>query len=436
MRVLPLTLLLLCSPAVAQTPPRVVSMTPADGGLVAPSATELVVLFDQDMDRSGRSICGGGPSFPKFTGRPKWDGYRKLVLPVKLLPDHEYELSLNCSSARNIRSRDGVRLSPTRWRFTTLPAKLRPFAEQQARNQAAWERAQALLQGSYAYRSRVVEDWTELLASVGRRCAAARTDRAFAVELQRLLAHAQDHHVVVHYGDRDYESWTPLIEPLYRTFAVRRLVELEKVSARVFRARTDDGIGYLLITGWQENVDAERLVGAIAEMMDARGLVIDVRPGTGGDERIARRVASWFVQGEKVYARHRRVTPDGLGPVEERRIRGNEAVYDRPVMVLAGPRVMGANESFVLMMKQAVDATVVGQKTLGSSGDPKVHDLGNGVRLTLPSWQALRPDGTCFEGQGLAPDVFVPCTSRDFETRDPTLDKALALLRERIKNGK
>ena len=93
---------------------------------------------------------------------------------------------------------------------------------------------------------------------------------------------------------------------------------------------------------------------------------------------------------------------------------------------------MRANESFVLMMKKAKDAIIVGQRTAGSSGNPKPYDLGNGVTVLLPSWQVLRPDGTCWEGEGIAPDVFVPCTSRDFRDRDPPLDKALELLRKRI----
>ncbi|HIE68773.1 MAG TPA: hypothetical protein EYP98_00685 [Planctomycetes bacterium] len=184
---------------------------------------------------------------------------------------------------------------------------------------------------------------------------------------------------------------------------------------RAYKARTKDGIGYLLIIGWQEEVDVERLVGAIAEMMDAKALVIDVRMNTGGDERIARQVASWFVEGTHVYARNRSRTgpgADGFGEIHDRKITGHDAVYDRPVAVLAGPRVMSANESFVLMMKQARDAMIVGQTTSGSSGNPKPHDLGNGITIMLPSWQALRPDGTCWEGEGIAPDVAPAGTSR------------------------
>ena len=85
------------------------------------------------------------------------------------------------------------------------------------------------------------------------------------------------------------------------------------------------------------------------------------------------------------------------------------------------------------MMKQAEGVQIVGQPTRGSSGNPIEHDLGNGVYVKLPSWRALRLDGSCFEGEGVAPDVLVPCTSRDLETGEPTLEKALALLRARIK---
>ena len=88
------------------------------------------------------------------------------------------------------------------------------------------------------------------------------------------------------------------------------------------------------------------------------------------------------------------------------------------------------------MMKKAFDVTIVGQKTAGSSGNSQPYDLGNGVTIMIPSWQALRPDGSCWEGEGIAPDVFVPCTSRDFRDRDPTLDKALELLRARVAKGK
>jgi C-terminal processing protease CtpA/Prc len=55
------------------------------------------------------------------------------------------------------------------------------------------------------------------------------------------------------------------------------------------------------------------------------------------------------------------------------------------------------------------------------------------MTLVLPSWQDLRPDGTCFEGEGLAPDVEVAVTPKDLDEKDPILERALALLRDKIK---
>ncbi|HEY3245235.1 MAG TPA: S41 family peptidase, partial [Phycisphaerae bacterium] len=95
------------------------------------------------------------------------------------------------------------------------------------------------------------------------------------------------------------------------------------------------------------------------------------------------------------------------------------------VVVLIGPANMSSCESFILMMKQSPDCTLVGERTWGSSGNPKPHKLCNAVTVYVPSWQDMLPDGTLLEGRGLEPDVKVPTTPRDFESDDPVLKRAL-----------
>ncbi|MEM7203393.1 MAG: hypothetical protein AAF628_24230 [Planctomycetota bacterium] len=68
----------------------------------------------------------------------------------------------------------------------------------------------------------------------------------------------------------------------------------------------------------------------------------------------------------------------------------------------------------------------------GSSGNPQAHELKNGVTVVVPSWQALRPDGSCFEGEGLAPDVEVAVEAADLNQRDVILERALEVLREKV----
>ena len=126
---------------------------------------------------------------------------------------------------------------------------------------------------------------------------------------------------------------------------------------------------------------------------------------------------------------------NAFGPVLERAVTGNKEParrYGRPIAVLTSRYVMSSNESFVLMLRQAKDCTVVGQPTFGSSGNAKPFELGNGVTVVVPSWQDLRPDGSCFEGKGLDPDVVVAATPADLEQQDPILKKALELLRAKV----
>jgi C-terminal processing protease CtpA/Prc len=119
-------------------------------------------------------------------------------------------------------------------------------------------------------------------------------------------------------------------------------------------------------------------------------------------------------------------------------MRGNAAPrrIDVPLAVLTGPLAMSSNESFVLMLRQARDCTLVGQPTAGSSGNPQPFELGNGVVARIPSWQFLDAEGLLLEGRGVAPDVLVPCTPEHLKRGDPILSKALELLRSKLGLGR
>jgi C-terminal processing protease CtpA/Prc len=94
---------------------------------------------------------------------------------------------------------------------------------------------------------------------------------------------------------------------------------------------------------------------------------------------------------------------------------------------------MSSCESFLLMMKQTPDCTLMGQRSYGSSGNSKPYPLVNGVTVWLPSWKDLRPDGTCFEGEGLKPDMLVPAREDQFRSEDPILERALQFLQRGLK---
>lgn len=58
------------------------------------------------------------------------------------------------------------------------------------------------------------------------------------------------------------------------------------------------------------------------------------------------------------------------------------------------------------------------------SGNPKPHKLKNDVTVFIPSRKAMRPDGTCFEGEGIRPDIEAKASPDKFGTGDPVLQRA------------
>jgi len=151
---------------------------------------------------------------------------------------------------------------------------------------------------------------------------------------------------------------------------------------------------------------------------------------------LAQQVAGCFVDKPYVYAKHVYRDVDakgGFGQVNERVLEPNKyrPRYRGKIVDLMGPVNMSSCEAFLLMMKQVPGRVLMGEKSYGSSGNPKGHDLGNGVTVFVPSWKALRPDGSCFEGEGIEPDIEVKVTEVQLQSSDPVLEAAIKLVRRR-----
>lgn len=175
-----------------------------------------------------------------------------------------------------------------------------------------------------------------------------------------------------------------------------------------------------------------KLYIALNEFAGAPGLIIDVRGNGGGSEPLAQEFAGCFIDKPKLYAKHITIkSANKFGKAHERMLKPNKSQpkYMGKVAVLAGPAVMSSCEAFVLMMKQVPDCKIVGETTQGSSGNPKPHDLGNGVTVYLPSWQTMLPDGRCFEGRGIRPDILIKVRPDQITTKDPVIEAALKELR-------
>jgi hypothetical protein len=445
-----LFVILFTLPAVA-APPKVVESVPAnDATNVDPSLREIKVTFDQDMDmnRKGFSICGGGPKFPKIIGNPRWTSKRVLVMRVTLQPDHDYALSINCPSAQNCRSVSGESAQPYPISFRTASAASRPASQPGSQpgsqpagllsNAEAFKELQRAIDEDYSYRDLHKIDWKSLFAAAKPSFENAKSPRAFAEAAARLLAKAHDIHMSITVGNEHIPTFRRSVRPNLDFDLLPKIVpNWQKWNLAVYTGRFDDNIGYILINTWERS-DQVNVVnpvhGALKEFGALKGLIIDVRPNSGGAEPLALQVAGCFIDKPVLYSKHVYRDPDAPGGFTQPQDRILEPSKKGPqyrgkIAVLMGPANMSSCESFLLMMKQVPNCKLIGEKSYGSSGNPKPHDLGNGVTVYVPSWKDLRPDGTCFEGEGITPDVAVKYPAKPGNT-DPVLDAALQYLRK------
>lgn len=413
-------------------PPRVIRMVPDHGDTgVDPTLTEIRIEFDQDMAVDSQSICGGGPTFPKLTGRPRWDGPRAVIVPVALEPGKPYNLGVNCASFRNFKNVKGESAEITVLSFDTgmLGAPgLAPLDRDT--NGRAINALHGAIDTNYSYRDLRVKNW-DAAFNAAREAMLSATSRAqFARAAAAMLAGAADPHMSLSVGrarfatfrvDRPANVDPPLIPQV--------VPEWRSLNRVVSTGRFEDGIAYLSISAWPGDEASLTPAHEFLDGLNAKGLILDVRGNGGGDELAARRIAARFTSEPAVYSRNR--TRDGSG--------GWTRVFDRTVepsdtprfagrvAVLMGPACMSSNESFLLMMRHGAKATLVGEASYGSSGNPKPVDLGNGVTIVLPSWEDQEPDGTILEGRGAQPDVPASLGAEPFQ--DGILEAALAVLR-------
>ena len=110
--------------------------------------------------------------------------------------------------------------------------------------------------------------------------------------------------------------------------------------------------------------------------------------------------------------------------------RKGAAPDSRPVAVLQGPYCVSSCEGFLLMMRALPRVATVGLPSRGASGNPGPMDLLPGWQVHASRWQALTPEGKCFEGTGLEPHARVEAPAGSHERGDPTLDRAILLLKK------
>lgn len=283
-------------------------------------------------------------------------------------------------------------------------------------------------------------DWKKLGEEFRPKFTASKNPAEVAAVLQQMLGPLNDLHVWIdapsgpvstHRTGWDYNGNLDVV--------AAQLTDKTTCGKFALVGRTKpDGFGYFLMLrqGDANPENVKQAVAAIKKLADTPGFVVDLRRANGGSEPLAAEIAELFCQQETVYAKSKyRSGPghDEFTPEYPRTLPATKDAYTKPVVCLIGPGAVSSGEGFVKMMQCLPHVTTIGLPTRGASGNPQPWPLGRtGVAVYFSRWVDLLPDGQTFEGRGIPPDVEVKVPATAYQSADPTLEKGLDILREKI----
>jgi len=442
----------ICAISIAQNPlkaPVILSTSPDFGDCqVDTGLIEITIRFDQDMS-PGFSVPDT-KNMPQITGKPAWTDKRTLSIPVKLSPDKRYSLVFNSLRFQNFKNTSGIPLNPQELHFQTKPVSGQTITCE-IDNKKAYNEFMEIYPKQYSYASIKGIDWDAMLEKNRAELENAKTNTEFALKLVKMLRIADDPHLWVDVeGERFATGLRKIVEYNYGSKQLFEILQDKKVS-NGFGCVTGviDSLGYISVGDWNTdfniltlkpwgNSDLPEVKAGevLKEFFRFPDLIIDVRGNSGGNESFAKEFASYFVKDPAPFEKVNHFNEKtGMFDLEHiKMVYPNEMnlYYPGNIYVLSGPSVMSSNESFILMMKQAPNAKVVGMKTYGSSGNPLSHELSNGVTVYLPSWQAYTLEGKLIEGNGVEPDIEIITYKKDFVNHDVLVEDVLNM----IKNNK
>jgi C-terminal processing protease CtpA/Prc len=199
-------------------------------------------------------------------------------------------------------------------------------------------------------------------------------------------------------------------------------------SGKISYAALPDGRGYLRINtfdGYRKNDRSSAASSAeLARVLDSvfteqsvhamRGLVIDLRLNSGGDDTLGLQVAARLTDrpylaftkearnDPRDITKHGRAQQVTVTPAAGPR-------YTGPVWLLTSDSTLSAGEAFIeALMGRAPVPVRVGATTQGVFSDDMSRKLPNGWTFTLGNEEYTASDGHNYEGEGIPPTISTP----------------------------
>ncbi len=206
-------------------------------------------------------------------------------------------------------------------------------------------------------------------------------------------------------------------------------------------------VTYIALRSFGSSEVVKQFDEVLGKIGQARGLILDVRENGGGSSNIGYQIigrlidkplasSRWktrqYMPAFRAWGRPEKWYEGTHGMVEPR----GDDPFLGPVVVLVGPGTVSSAEDFLIPLHASGRATLVGERTAGTTGQPLFIKLPGGGGARICTKRDTYPDGREFVGVGVIPDVEVHPTQADIAAgRDTVLEKALEVMSELLGQG-
>jgi carboxyl-terminal processing protease len=303
---------------------------------------------------------------------------------------------------------------------------------------AFFERVHADVETRFSFFDRAQADWTAIRGAYRDSVMTATTRPLADRFIGRMVGRLNDYHADLATPTGSFGA-PPIPYPHHfnRSVIESRYLTTPQLSrsGRLRFGRVDTEVGYVQIATFEGSNWGAEIDDVLIALGAIRGLIIDVRDNGGGDEGIARIIASRFYDRVRIYrtTRFRDASSSRSSfkpPVSVSLDAAGARRFAGPVVVITNRFNGSSAEDFVCMMRVIPQVTTLGDTTIGNGSNPLLIDYGSGYSLRIPQSQQATPDGLVYQYVGLPPRLAVRWAAADSAGgRDPYLEAALVHLR-------
>jgi len=193
----------------------------------------------------------------------------------------------------------------------------------------------------------------------------------------------------------------------------------------------NDSIGYLYVAWEPEEKSIHELMPTIVDFFrDTKGIIVDIRSNTGGEDRGGQAFASYFTDQPRLYMTtsiKNGPGPDDFTPLEEWYLTPQGSPLLQPLVLLTNRSTVSAGETLALAMRILPQLTTLGDTTTGAFSNAVNRELPNGwlYSMSIGDWRAA--DGTSYEGRGIPPTLVIQNQATELRLgQDKVLEAAIA----------